>query len=156
MSENKVKIITKNRKAFHDYHILERFEAGIVLTGTEVKSVRESNINLKDSYAAIRGSEVFLVNSHISPYRHGNINNHDPVRDRKLLLHRDEIDKLVGKIKERGMTVVPLTVYFKQGRVKVELGLAKGKREYDKRADIAKKDMDRELKREAKHKVRFR
>ena len=153
--DQSIKIITKNRKAFHDYHIVERYEAGIVLTGTEVKSVREAKINLKDGYAVIKNAEVFLLNAHISPYHHGNLFNHEPTRTRKLLLHRKEIDKLTGKINERGFTLIPLKVYLKQGRVKVELGLAKGKREYDRRADIAKKDAEREMKRAMKHKIRY-
>ncbi len=150
-----IKIVSKNRKAFHDFHILEQYEAGIVLTGTEVKSVRQANVNLKDSYATIKNSEVFLLNAHISPYKQGGIFNHDPTRERKLLLHRKEIDKLTSKIKERGFTLIPLKVYLKRGRVKIELGLARGKREYDKRADIAKKDIDREIRRAMKLKIRY-
>ncbi len=145
------KIITKNKKAYHDYHVLETFEAGIVLKGTEVKSVKQGRINLKDSYAKIKDGEAFLINAHISPYKHGNVYNHDPTRTRKLLLHRKEIDKLFGKIKEKGLTLVPLKVYIKNGLVKVELGLCKGKKEYDKREDIKRRDLERELRYESKN-----
>ncbi len=146
------KIITTNRKARHAYQVLETFEAGIALTGTEVKSLRQGRANLKDSYATVRDGEVFLVNAHISPYDHGNIYNHDPVRDRKLLLHRKEIRKLIGKVQEKGLTLVPLKLYFKRGKAKVELALARGKKTYDKRADIAKRDANREIQRELKYK----
>lgn len=142
------KVITSNRKAFHDYEILESFEAGIVLKGTEVKSLRLGNANLQDSYAAIRGGEVWLMNLHISPFDKGNINNHDPKRDRKLLLHRREIRKLLGKIAEKGLTMVPLNIYFKYNIVKVQVGIAKGKKLHDKREAIAKRDVERQLRRE--------
>lgn len=155
MTIESIKIVTTNRKAYHDYIILETYEAGIELVGTEVKSLREGKCNLKDSYATIKDGEIFLLNVHISPYSHGTAFNHEPTRTRKLLLHRSEIDKLTGKIKERGLTLVPLKVYFKKGRAKVELGLAKGKHTYDKRKDIAKRDMERELKREMKQKVKY-
>lgn len=154
MENTDIKIIATNRKARHDYHILEKLEAGIVLTGTEVKSVRQAKINIKDSYASIKDGEAFLFGFHISEYSHGNIYNHDPTRTRKLLLHRKEIDKLTGKIIERGLTLIPLKVYLKRGHVKIELGLAKGKRDYDRRGDIQKRDLDREMKREMKHKMR--
>lgn len=155
MTSESSKIVTTNRKAYHDYIILETYEAGIELVGTEVKSLREGKCNLKDSYATIKDGEIFLLNVHISPYSHGTAFNHEPTRTRKLLLHRSEIDKLTGKIKERGLTLVPLKVYFKKGRAKVELGLAKGKHTYDKRKDIAKRDTERELKREMKQKVKY-
>ncbi len=153
--KEKIKVVATNRKATHDYVVLETYEAGIELVGTEVKSLREGKCNLKDSYATVKNGEIFLVNMHISPYSHGTAFNHDPTRQRKLLLHRQEIDKLSGKIKERGLTLVPLKVYFRRGRAKVELGLVKGKHTYDKRKDIAKRDMEREMKREMKHKVKY-
>lgn len=148
-------MITKNRKARHDYHILETFEAGIVLQGTEVKALRDGKVNLKDSYANVRNDEVFLYNVHISPYTHGNIYNHEPLRERKLLLHRKEINKLIGKTREKGLTLVPLKMYFKNGRVKVELAIARGKKEYDKRDAISKRESDREIKRVLKEKQRL-
>lgn len=146
MAEEKIKIISENRKARHDYTIHETFEAGIALTGTEVKSLRAGKVNMKDSYAQItRKAEVFVYNLHISPYDHGNIFNHDPLRNRRLLLHRQEINKLIGKVQEKGMTLVPLKLYFKHGLVKMELALAVGKKLYDKRQDLAKKDAKREM-----------
>ncbi|MDZ7289288.1 MAG: SsrA-binding protein SmpB [candidate division KSB1 bacterium] len=144
------KTIAQNRKARHNYEILETYETGIVLVGTEVKSLREGRANFKDAYADIRAQEVWLHGMHISPYSHGNINNHDPERDRKLLLHRNEIRRLLGKTKETGLTLVPLQLYFKNGKIKVELALAKGKKLYDKREAIAKKDAERETKRHLK------
>ncbi len=141
------KNIAQNKKARHDYEILETFEAGLVLHGTEVKSLREGRANLKDSYAAVHNEEVWLYGVHISPYSHGNINNHAPERDRKLLMHRKEIRKLIGKTKETGLTLVPLQLYFNKGKVKVQLALARGKKQYDKREAIAKRESDRELKR---------
>ena len=149
------KIITTNRKARHEYHILDTIEAGIVLAGTEVKSLRDGKANLKDSYATVRGGEIFLLNVHISPYDFGNINNHDPLRERKLLLHKKEIKKLIGRVNEKGLTLVPLRLYFRHGKVKVELAVAKGKKVYDKRADIAKRDADRELRRALKFKQKY-
>jgi SsrA-binding protein len=126
------KVVATNRKAFHDYFIEERYEAGIMLHGTEVKSLREGRVNLQDSYASVRGSEIFLHQCHISPYSHGNIMNHDPTRVRKLLLHKSEIHKLLGKTQQKGLTLVPLRIYFsKRGYAKVELGLAKGKKLYE-------------------------
>lgn len=139
------KLISRNRKAFHDYHIDETYEAGIVLTGTEVKSVRGAKVNLRDSYARVEGGELFLYNMHISPYDPGNRFNHDPLRTRKLLMHRAEIGRLAGKVKEKGYALVPLKVYLKQGLVKVELALARGKKAYDKRRDIAERDSRREM-----------
>jgi len=144
------KIVCKNKRAFHEYEILETLEAGMVLTGTEVKSLREGRVNLKDSYAKVEEGEVFLVDAHISPYSHGNIMNHDPLRPRKLLLHKREIKRLTGKVRERGLTLIPLQIYFKDGKAKVELALAKGKRIHDKRAAIKKRDEKRELQRELK------
>ncbi len=140
-----IKIVTKNKKAYHDYDILETFEAGIVLTGTEVKSIREGRINLKDSYARIKKGEVYLMECHISPYPHGGRFNHEPTRERKLLLKKREIKRLIGKIKEKGMTLVPLKVYFKRGLVKVELGLCKGRKLHDKRAAEQEKTIKREI-----------
>jgi len=145
------KNITVNRKARHEYSILQTFEAGIVLVGTEVKSLRQGKANLVDSYGKLKEGEVWLINLHISEYSLGNINNHDPRRERKLLLKRSEIRKLIGKTKEKGLTLVPLRLYFKNGKVKVELALAKGKKVYDKRKDIAKKDFQREQERRIKY-----
>jgi SsrA-binding protein len=142
------KLVASNRKAFHDFFIDETYEAGIALVGTEVKSLREGRINLRDSYAEVKDGELYLVGVHISPYEQGNIWNHDPLRRRKLLLHKDEIRRLTGKVNERGYTIVPTRVYFKGGRAKVEIGLARGKRLYDKRTDLAKREADREVERE--------
>lgn len=136
--------IAENRKAFHDYHVLETFEAGLVLLGTEVKAIREGRVNLRDSYASVEDGEVFLYNVNISPYSHRGYAEHEPLRRRKLLLRREEIRKLIGKTVERGMTLVPLRLYFKKGRVKVAISLAKGKKEYDKRETIKKRETDRE------------
>lgn len=145
------KVVATNRKAFHDYFIEERYEAGIMLQGTEVKSLREGRVNLQDSYASVRGSEVFLHQCHISPYSHGNIMNHDPTRVRKLLLHKTEIHKLLGKTQQKGLTLVPLRIYFtKRGYAKVELGLAKGKKLYDRRETIKSREAGREVQRAIK------
>jgi SsrA-binding protein len=141
------KLIAENRRARHDYNLLDRYEAGIVLTGTEVKSLREGRASLQQAYADVRGMEVWLVGAHIAEYAQGNVNNHDPDRDRKLLLHRKEIASLIGKVRERGFTLVPTRMYFKNGRAKVELALAKGKERYDKRRDIAKRESDRQIER---------
>lgn len=145
------KNIAVNRKARHEYDIIQVIEAGIVLVGTEVKSLREGKANLVDSYAIIKAGELWLLSLHISEYKQGNINNHIPTRDRKLLLNRAEIRKLIGKTKEKGLTLIPLRLYFKNGRVKVEIALAKGKKVYDKRRDIAKKDFAREQERKIKY-----
>ena len=145
------KLIAANRKAFHDYFILDKFEAGAVLLGTEVKSIREGRVNLKDSYALVRGGEMFLQNCHISPYSHGNRENHDPTRSRKLLLHAAEIRKLIGKTQEKGLTLIPLRVYLKRGKVKFELGVAKGKKLYDKRETERRKEADKEARAAMKH-----
>jgi SsrA-binding protein len=138
------KLFATNKKAFHDYFILDRLEAGIVLVGTEVKSIREALINLKDSYAMVKQGEAFLLNCHISPYSHGNRENHDPTRTRKLLLHQKEIRKLIGKTQEKGLTLVPLRVYLRRGKIKVELGVARGKKLHDKRETERRKEMDQE------------
>lgn len=136
--------VAENRKAFHDFHVLDTFEAGLVLLGTEVKAVRERRVNLRDSFARVEDGEVFLYNVHISPYSHRGYADHEPMRRRKLLLHRGEIRKLIGRTVEKGMTLVPLRMYLKNGRVKVALGLAKGKKEYDKREAISRREADRE------------
>ena len=148
--EEDLKNITVNRKAKHEYSILQTFEAGIVLQGTEVKSLRQGKANLVDSYASLRNGEIWLIGVHISEYTQGNINNHIPVRDRKLLLNKSEIRRLTGKVKEKGLTLIPLRLYFKNGKVKVELALAKGKKVYDKRESIAKRDLQREQERRIK------
>lgn len=144
------KTVASNRKAFYDYHIEEKYEAGISLLGTEVKSLRDGRVNLKDSYVIIKEGEAFLFNCHISPYSHGNINNHEPLRTRKLLLHKKEIAKLWGKISQQGLTLIPLKIYFKNGKAKVEVGLAKGKRQYEKRDSIKEKEAKREIERHIK------
>jgi SsrA-binding protein len=136
--------IAENRKAYHDYHLLETFEAGIVLLGTEVKSIREGRVNLRDSFARVEDGEVFLYNVNISPYSHRGYADHEPLRRRKLLLHRDEIRKLIGKTVEKGMTLVPVRLYYKNGRVKVAVSLAKGKKDYDKRETLKRREADRE------------
>jgi SsrA-binding protein len=136
--------IAENRKAFHDYHILETFEAGVALLGTEVKAIREGRVNLRDSFARVEDGEVFLYNVNISPYSHRGYANHEPLRRRKLLLHKEEIRKLIGRTVERGMTLVPIRLYFKKGRVKVAVSLAKGKKDYDKRETIKRREADRE------------
>jgi SsrA-binding protein len=138
------KVASLNRQAFHNYHILQTFEAGIVLLGTEIKSIREGKVNLKDSYGLVKNGEVWLLNCHISPYSHGNRMNHDPLRTRKLLLHRSEIRKLVGKTTERGMTLVPIKIYFQNGKAKCEIALAKGKKLFDKRETEKRKTAERE------------
>jgi SsrA-binding protein len=149
-----MKIVCQNRKAYHDYSIEETVEAGMSLAGTEVKSLREGKANLKDSYVLIKNMEAFLLNCHISPYSHGNIMNHDPVRTRKLLLHKKEIVRLQGKIAQKGYTLLPLKIYFKEGRAKVEVGLAKGKREYEKRETIKEKEANREIEKAMKSRNR--
>jgi SsrA-binding protein len=136
--------IAENRKAFHDFHLLESFEAGVVLLGTEVKAIREGRVNLRDSFARVEDGEVYLYNVNISPYSHRGYADHEPLRRRKLLLHRDEIRKLIGKTVEKGMTLVPTRMYFKKGRVKVAVSLAKGKKDYDKRETIKRREAERE------------
>jgi len=145
MAEAPQRISISNRKARHDYFIIEAFEAGIVLTGTEVKSLRQGNANLQDSYAELRSGEVWLEGMHINPYEHGSVNNHEPRRRRKLLLQKKQIRKLLGGLKEKGLTLVPLSVYFKGPYAKVELALARGKKSYDKREAIAKRESDRNI-----------
>ena len=149
-----LKIITVNRKAYHDYTIEENFEAGIVLKGTEIKSVRDGKINIRDSYARPEGDEMWLYNSHIASYKAGSYYNHEPDRRRKLLLHRKEINYLAGQVVRKGLTIVPLKVYIKGGVAKVELGVARGKKLYDKKESIARRESDREIERSFKHKVR--
>ena len=150
-----VKVACENRKAFHDYFIHETYEAGLVLVGTEVKSLREGRANLKDSYATIKDGEVWLENLHISPFKEGNLFNHDPLRKRKLLLHKKEITKLFSQTREKGFTLIPLKIYFKNGRAKLALALASGKKNYDKRESLAKKDAKREVERALKERQRM-
>jgi SsrA-binding protein len=150
--EKAQRIVADNRKANHDYHILEAFEAGMVLVGTEVKAIREGRVNLRDSFARIEDGEVFVFNVHISPYSHRGYAQHEPLRRRKLLLHRGEIRKLIGKTIERGMTLVPLRMYFKDGKVKLAVGLAKGKKDYDRRETIKRREADRETRAAIKEK----
>lgn len=152
--KERMKLVANNKKAFHDYFIDEKYEAGIELHGTEVKSMRMGKCSIKESFIRIDKGEVFVYGMHVSPYEKGNIFNKDPLRIKKLLLHKAEINKLAGKISEKGYTLVPLQVYFKDGRAKVEIGLARGKKLYDKRDDLAKKDMKREAEKEFKHSFR--
>jgi SsrA-binding protein len=140
-----MKLVAQNKKAFHDYHILDTYEAGMVLTGSEVKSLRAALVQLKDSYVAFRGTELWLQNCHISGYLASSYNNHLPERHRKLLLHRAEIDKIIPKLREKGMTMVPLKIYFKDGKAKVEIALVKGKKDFDKRESLKKRDVKRQL-----------
>ena len=148
------KVVATNRKAFHNFSILETYETGLVLKGTEVKSLRESQVNFKDCYASIENGEAWLIGCHITPYHHGSDANHDPERRRKLLLHRREINRLVGKIAERGLTLIPLRLYFKDGRVKLELGLARGKKLHDKRESIREREVRREVAKEVRSRQR--
>jgi len=143
-----IKVIAENRKARHDYFVEDKYEAGIILTGTEIKSIRAGRVNLKDSYAEIVDGEVWLNQMHISPYEQGNRFNHEPLRKRKLLLHRSEIARLHGKVQQQGMTLIPLKIYIKNGLAKIELGLCKGKKTFDKREDIAKRDAKRQMERD--------
>jgi SsrA-binding protein len=140
-------LVASNRKAYHDFFIEETYEAGIALVGTEVKSLRAGKANLRDSYAEIRNGQLYLVGVHISPYEQGNLANHDPLRRRQLLLHKGEIDRIATKVREKGYTIVPTRIYFKGSLAKIEIGLARGKRQYDKRADLAKKDAQRDVER---------
>ncbi len=149
-----MKLVANNKKAYHDYFIEEKYEAGIVLHGTEVKSMRMGKCSIKEAFVRVENGEVFVYGMHVSPYEKGNIFNKDPLRVRKLLLHKQEINRMAGKIAEKGYTLVPLQVYFKDGKAKVEIGLAKGKKLYDKRHDIAKKDQRREAEKELKLKIR--
>ena len=150
MSKESMKLVAGNKKAYHDYFVDEKIEAGLVLHGTEVKSLRMGKCSIKESFIRIENGEMFVYGMHISPYEKGNIFNKDPLRIKKLLLHKSEINKLTGKIKEKGFTIVPLQVYFKDGKAKMEIGLCRGKKLYDKRQDIAKKDMKREAEKEFK------
>ncbi len=154
MSKDSVKIVSNNKKAYHEYFVLEKFEAGIELVGTEVKSIRAGRINLKESWCMIKNGELFVNGMHISPYEQGNIFNKDPFRVRKLLMHRKEIDRLFGKIKQEGLTLIPTSVYFKNSRVKVEIGLCKGKNLHDKRETLAKKQAARDIDRALKERSR--
>lgn len=154
MGKESFKLIANNKKAYHDYFIDEKYECGIELSGTEVKSIRMGKCSIKESFVRIDKGEVYAYGMHISPYEKGNIFNKDPLRTRKLLLHKTEINKIAGKIKEKGYTLVPLQVYFKGSLVKVEIGLARGKKLYDKRQDIAKKDQQREVERDYRQKLR--
>ena len=151
MGKEYEKLIANNKKAYHDYFILETYECGIELVGTEVKSMRIGKCSIKESFVRIENEEVFVYGMHVSPYEKGNIFNREPLRVRKLLLHKSEIRKLLGKIKEKGLTIVPLKVYAKGNRIKIEIGLAKGKKLYDKREDIMKKDVKRDMEREMKN-----
>lgn len=153
MAEN-VKVIATNRKAYHDYHIEETHEAGVALTGTEIKSVRAGSVNLRDSYAQVRNGELWMLNVHIAPYEPASRQNVDPYRDRKLLLHRGEIMRLMGRAQEKGLTVIPLRMYLKKNRAKVEVALVRGKKQYDKRESIARRESDREIQRAVKERTR--
>ena len=150
MAKESMKLVANNKKAYHDYFVDEKFEAGLVLHGTEVKSLRLGKCSIKESFIRLENGEVWVYGMHISPYEMGNIFNKDPLRPKKLLLHKYEINKLLGKIKEKGFTLVPLQVYFKDGKAKIEMGLCRGKKLYDKRQDIAKKDQKREAEKEFK------
>ena len=154
MAKESIKLIANNKKAYHDYFIEETYEAGITLHGTEVKSLRMGKCSIKEAFIRIENGEVFIYGMHISPYEKGNIFNKDPLRVRKLLLHKSQIQKLIGNSAEKGYTIVPLQVYFSNGRAKIEIGLAKGKKLYDKRQDIAKKDQKREAEKELKVRLR--
>lgn len=147
MASNGIKSVAENRRARHDYHLLERYEAGLQLTGTEVKSLRNGRVSLAQSYADVRDGEIWLVGARIDEYAQGNVANHDPDRDRKLLLHRREIDSLIGAVNQKGLTLVPTRLYFKNGRAKLEVALARGKEQRDKRRDIAKRDAQRDIER---------
>lgn len=150
-ADDQFKVVATNRKAYHDYFIEDKLEAGIMLQGTEVKSLRDGRVNLQDSYASVKDGEIFLHHCHISPYSHGNIMNHDPIRVRKLLLHKKEINKLMGKTQQKGLTIIPLRIYFsKRGHAKVEIGLAKGKKLYDRRETIKAREAGREVERAIK------
>ena len=151
---DRIKVIAENRKAFHDYFVEQRYEAGIILTGTEIKSIRAGKVNLKDSYAEINNGEVWLNQMHISPYEQGNRFNHNPLRKRKLLLNRSEIAKITGKVQQQGMTLIPLKIYLKQGLAKIELGLCRGKKTYDKREDLAKRDAKRQMERDLRDRTK--
>ena len=154
MSDRGIKLIASNRKARHDYHILETVEAGLVLTGTEVKSLRAGRASIKEAYARVAEGEIHLVGAHIPEYSHGNRTNHEPTRARKLLLHRREIDRLQGRVLEKGCTLVPLRLYWRAGRAKVEIALVRGKREHDRREDVAKREAQREMDRAVSRRIK--
>jgi SsrA-binding protein len=147
MIQDRTKTIATNRKAHHDYLIEDTFEAGMVLQGSEMKSIRAGQVNLRDSYAAVRGGELWLLNAHISPYQQASYQNHEPRRDRKLLMHRREINRLTGKLQEKGLTLIPLQLYLKNGRAKIQLGLGRGKKSYDKRQSLRERDDQRQIER---------
>ncbi len=151
MSNNQIKTVATNRKAQHDYFIEETYEAGIALTGTEIKSIRAGRVNLRDSFAMVRDSNLWLMNAHIAPYEQGTYANHEPRRSRRLLMHRREINRIASELQEKGFTLVPLRLYLKNNRAKVELGLARGKKQYDKRATLRKKETQREIDRAVAH-----
>lgn len=153
MASSELQTVANNKKAFHDYFVIESIEAGIELFGTEVKSVRNGRINLKDAWCSIDGGEIFVRGMHISPYDHGNIFNRDPLRVRKLLLHKREINRLYGLMKQQGYTLIPLSAYFKKGRLKIQVGLCKGKKNYDKREDMARKSAKRDMERAVKERM---
>ncbi|WP_307336923.1 SsrA-binding protein SmpB [Caldalkalibacillus uzonensis] len=155
MMAEEIKVVAQNKKASHDYYIEDTYEAGIVLTGTEIKSIRAGKVNLKDSFARIKNGEVFLMNMHISPYEQGNRFNHDPLRTRKLLLHKREINKLIGLTKEKGYALIPLKIYLKRGLAKIDLAVAKGKKLYDKRETMKKRDAQREIERAFRERQRM-
>ena len=148
------KLIAKNKKAWHDYFVKETFEAGIELVGTEVKSIRQGSVNLKDSYVSVANGEAYVKGMHVSPYEQGNIFNRDPLRDRRLLLHRREINRLIGMVKQQGLSIVPLSLYFKGSRVKMEVALVQGKKDYDRRESIAQRDAKRDMDRAMKERNR--
>ncbi len=150
-----IKVISKNKRATFDYHLLERFEAGLALTGTEIKSIRAHQANLQRSYVQNRQGELWLIESHIAPYAYGNRENHEPTRPRKLLLHRREINKIIDQVAQKSLTIVPTMLYLKNGRAKVEIALARGKRKSDKRADLARKDANRQVERALREKYRY-
>jgi SsrA-binding protein len=152
--QESVKVVASNRKARHDYHIEDRFEAGLALLGSEIKSIRAGHVNLRDGYAIARGEELWLVNVHIAAYQPAGRGSHEPRRPRKLLLHRREINRLISRVQERGYTIIPLRLYLKRGRAKVEIGLARGKRRYDKRASIARRESQRQIERALKERAR--
>jgi len=151
-----MKILAQNKKALHDYEIIEKIEAGIVLQGTEVKSCKSGKVNLRDAFVKVKDGEAFLLNAHISHYEQGNISNHEPTRTRKLLLHKREINKLIGKSQEKGLTIVPLKFYLNKNLIKVEIALARGKKSHDKRNDIKEKDLKKEISRDFKNKFKIK
>ena len=153
--DNGLETVARNKKAYHDYFVLESFEAGIELFGTEVKSVRQGKVNLKDAWCSIEKSEIYVNGMHISPYEFGNIFNRDPMRKRRLLMHKREINRLYGQLKQQGLTLIPLSAYFNRGRLKVQVGLCKGKKNYDKRESIARKDAEREAARELRSRNQY-